>query len=106
VAGPSLGLAHLQAARGNEVEARRMLSELIEARSTRVVSAWGIAVLHASLGDVEEAYRWLETAVEEKAPGLLMLRCHPRLDSIRNDKRYWPLVRRVGLETPAVSGQH
>jgi serine/threonine-protein kinase len=106
VAGPSLGLAHLQAARGNEVEARRMLSELIEARSKRVVSAWGIAVLHASLGDVDEAYRWLETAVEEKAPGLLMLRCHPRLDSIRNDQRYWPLVRRVGLETPAVSGQH
>jgi hypothetical protein len=82
-----------------------MLAELIKARSHRVVSAWGIAVLHASLGDVDEAYRWLETAVEEKAPGLLMLRCHPRLDAIRNDPRYWSLVRRVGLESPESSGR-
>jgi hypothetical protein len=34
-----------------------------------------------------------------------MLRCHPRLDSIRSDPRYWPLVRRVGLEDPPVSGE-
>src|SRR6185437_5342076 len=98
VAGPSFGLAHLEAAAGNEKEARRILAELTAARSTRVVSAWGIAVLHASLGDVDEAFQWLYAAVEEKSSGLLMLRAHPRLDSIRNDPRYWPLVRRVGLE--------
>jgi len=100
VAGPSFGLAHLEAARGNETEARRILSELTESRKNRVVSAWGIAVLHASLGDVDEAFRWLEIAVEEKSPGLLLLRVHPRLDPIRNDARYWPLVRRLGLENP------
>lgn len=100
VAGPSFGLAHLAAARGNETEARRILAQLTESRKDRVVSAWGIAVLHASLGDVDEAFRWLDIAVEEKSPGLLMLRVHPRLDPIRKDLRYWPLVRRVGLENP------
>jgi TolB-like protein/Flp pilus assembly protein TadD len=105
VAGPSFGLAHLEAASGNETEARRILAELIEARSTRVVSAWGIAVLHASLGDVDEAYRWLNIAFDEKAPGLLMLRCHPRLDSIRSDPRYYPLIQRVGLVDPQVSSE-
>jgi serine/threonine protein kinase/tetratricopeptide (TPR) repeat protein len=98
VAGPSFGLAHLEAAAGNEKEARRILAELTEARSTRVVSAWGIAVLHASLGDVDEAFRWLDIAVEERAPGLILLRVHPRLDPIRKDPRYRLLVRRVGLE--------
>jgi serine/threonine protein kinase/Flp pilus assembly protein TadD len=97
VAWPSFGLAHLAAASGNEEEARRILAELIDARSNRVVSAWGIAVLHASLGDVEEAFRWLDAAVEERASGLILLRVHPRLDPIRNDLRYWPLVKRVGL---------
>ena len=84
---------------GNEQEARRILAELTEARSTRVVSAWGIAVLHASLGDIDEAFRWLEAAIEEHAPGLAMLRAHPRLDPIRNDPRYRPLVQRLGLDT-------
>ena len=85
------------AAAGNEVEARRILAELTAARGTRVVSAWGIGALHASLGDVDEAFRWLEIAISEKASGLLLLRVHPRLDPIRKDPRYWPMVERVGL---------
>jgi serine/threonine-protein kinase len=97
VAGPSFGLAHLEAAAGNEAEARRILAELTAARATRVVSAWGIAAVYASLGDVDDAYRWLDVAVAEKATGLILLRVHPRLDPIRGDARYWPLVRRVGL---------
>jgi len=83
---------------GNEQEARRILAELTEARATRVVSAWGIAVLHASLGDVDEAFRWLEMAIEEKASGIILLRVHPRLDSIRNDPRYEVLLRRLRLD--------
>ena len=97
VAAPTFALAHIEAAAGNEAEARRILAGLTEARTTRVVSAWGIAALHASLGDVDEAFRWLESAVQERAAGLIVLRVHPRLDPIRSDPRYWPLVRRVGL---------
>jgi TolB-like protein/tetratricopeptide (TPR) repeat protein len=100
IAGPSFGLAHLAAASGNEPEARRILAELTEARSKGVVSAWGIAVLHASLGDVDDAYRWLEIALENHEPGMILLRVHPRLDPIRKDPRYAPLVRRAGLEDP------
>lgn len=99
VAGPSFGLGHLEAAAGNEVEARRIIAELTGARSRRVVSAWGIGALHASLGNVDEAFHWLDVAVEEKASGLILLRVHPRLDPIRQDPRYRPLVRRVGLES-------
>jgi TolB-like protein/Flp pilus assembly protein TadD len=97
VAGPSFGLGNLEAAAGNEQEARRILAELTAARSTRVVSAWGLAVMHATLGDIDDAFRWLDIAVEEQAPGLILLRAHPRLDPIRQDPRYGPLVRRVGL---------
>ena len=96
-AGATFGLGHLEAASGNATEARRILSELTAARSTRVVSAWGIAALHASLGDVDDAFDWLEVAIKEKASGLMLLRVHPRLDPIRADARYWPMVKRVGL---------
>jgi serine/threonine protein kinase/tetratricopeptide (TPR) repeat protein len=99
VAGPSFGLAHLEVASGNVAEARRILAELIDARSRRVVSAWGIAALHASLGDADEAFRWFDIAIDERAAGMILLRVHPRLDPIRDDPRYGSLVRRLGLES-------
>jgi hypothetical protein len=66
-----------------------------------VVSAWGIAAVHACLGDVDEAFRWLDVAADERAAGLILLRVHPRLDPIRSDPRYGALVRRAGLESAA-----
>jgi hypothetical protein len=74
-----------------------MLEALTAARATKVVSAWGIAALHASLGDVDEAFEWLDVAVAEGATGLIFLRVHPRIDAIRQDPRYPALVKRVGL---------
>ncbi len=102
VAGPSFGLANLEVSMGHGADARRILGELIAARAQRVVSAWGIAVLHARLGEVDEAFHWLDVAVEEGATGLVFLRVHPRLDAIRDDARYGPLLRKTGLagETP------
>jgi hypothetical protein len=74
-----------------------MLAALTAARATKVVSAWGIAALHASLGDVDEAFRWLDVAVEEGATGLIFLRVHPRIDALRSDPRFKELLVRVGL---------
>ena len=54
--------------------------------------------MHASLGDVDEAFDWLEIAIKERSSGMLLLRVHPRLDPIRKDPRYPELVRRLGLE--------
>ncbi|HEU4334484.1 MAG TPA: protein kinase [Candidatus Eisenbacteria bacterium] len=98
VAGPSFGLGHLAASRGDESEARRILRELTEARAHRVISAWGLAALHASLGDADDAFRWLETAMAERATGLIFLRVHPRLDPIRSDSRYREILKRTGLD--------
>jgi hypothetical protein len=53
--------------------------------------------VHASLGDVDDAFKWLDIAIREKSAGVMLLRVHPRLDPIRNDPRYWPLVQQVGL---------
>ena len=92
---PVVGLAHLEAAAGIVAEARRMLDDLTTARVQRVVSAWGIGAVHASLRGIDEAYRWLELAVQETGSRLILLRVHPRLDPIESDARYWPLVRRV-----------
>ncbi len=98
VAGPSFGFANLEISRGNTSKAQQILDELIAARSHRVVSAWGIAGLEARLGRLDEAFRWLDLAVEEGASGLVFLRVHPRLDALRRDARYAVLLKKVGLD--------
>jgi hypothetical protein len=97
IAGPSFGLAHPRrqpVTWRSAAHARRTH----DGASAACRVGLGIGAVHASLGDIDEAYRWLEVAVQEKASGLILLRVHPRLDPIRTDARYWPLVRRVGLD--------
>ena len=72
------------------------------ARAQRVVSAWGIGAVHASLGDIDEAYRWFEIAVQEKASGLILLRVICAWIRYYSTTGDWPLVRRVGLDDGAI----
>ena len=58
IAGPSSSALRISRRQPvNVAEARRMLDDLTTARGQRVVSAWGIGAVHASLGGIDEAYR-------------------------------------------------
>ena len=56
-----------------------------------------IASFYADLGDKEQAFRWLNTAYQERDLGLACMKTNPYFDSIRSDPRFAELVRRVGL---------
>jgi hypothetical protein len=60
-------------------------------------SAFGIASLYADLGDKDQAFRWLNTAYQERDEGLVSLRTYFLLDPLRSDARFAELVRKVGL---------
>ena len=61
-------------------------------------SAYKIAVLYADLGDKDEAFRWLNTAYQERdSLYLLGLKTDSLLDPLRSDPRFAELVRKVGL---------
>jgi tetratricopeptide (TPR) repeat protein len=66
-------------------------------RKTRYSSPYGIAQLYAELGDKEQAFRWLNTAYQERDAALAGLKTDFSLDSIRSDPRFAELVRKVGL---------
>jgi hypothetical protein len=53
--------------------------------------------LYANLGDKEQAFRWLDTAYQERDANLLGLKTDYLLDSLRSDSRFPELVRKVGL---------
>ncbi|MGA7687049.1 MAG: hypothetical protein WCC32_01730 [Terriglobales bacterium] len=60
-------------------------------------SAYDIATLYAGLGEKDEAFRWLNTAYDERDYQMESLRTDFRLDPVRSDPRFAELVRKVGL---------
>jgi hypothetical protein len=66
-------------------------------RKTRYWSAYGIASMYAELGERDQAFRWFDTAYQERDLFMLGLKTDYSLDPIRSDPRFAELVRRVGL---------
>jgi tetratricopeptide (TPR) repeat protein len=78
--------------------ARRLLERLAEKhRPADRMPAMPFAMLHSQLGDREEAFAWLERALRDHDPVLLLVRVHPYFDSLRGDPRLEPLLRRAGV---------
>ena len=77
------------------------LTQGIQARQTQrktgYTSAYQIAILYADLGDKNKAFRWLNTAYQERDTYLYGLRTDFLLDPLRSDPRFAELVRKVGL---------
>ena len=66
-------------------------------RETGYKSACEIADFYAELGNKDQAFRWLNTAYQERDVRLLGLKTTFLLDPIRSDPRFAELVRKVGL---------
>src|SRR6516225_163249 len=77
------------------------LSKALEARLTQrkndYVSPYELATLYASLGDKDQAFRWLDAAYGDRNLGLMRLNSDFLLDPVRSDERFAKLVRKVGL---------
>ncbi len=54
-------------------------------------------MLSAHLGRVDDAFAWLETAVDERAVWLTFLHSDPVWDIIRDDPRFGSVTDAVGL---------
>jgi eukaryotic-like serine/threonine-protein kinase len=66
-------------------------------RKTGYSPAYGIANMYAELGEKDQAFRWFDTAYQERDLYLLGLKTDFWDDPIRSDPRFAELVRKVGL---------
>jgi DNA-binding winged helix-turn-helix (wHTH) protein/Tfp pilus assembly protein PilF len=80
---------------GKSADARDMLREMHQLSSRRFVTAYGFALVHAGLGEKDEAFQWLEKAFEERSHWLVWLRLDPRWKALRADPRFDALVQRM-----------
>ena len=54
-------------------------------------------MVHVGLQEKEEAFTWLQRAVEERSLWLGYLNVEPKLDSLCSDRRFQELLGCVGL---------
>jgi DNA-binding SARP family transcriptional activator/Flp pilus assembly protein TadD len=80
---------------GARDEARDILRRMRRIAESRQVAAYEIAVIHAALGEPDQAFDWLDRAYEERSAWLPYLRVEPRLDPLRHDERFTSLVAAV-----------
>jgi serine/threonine-protein kinase len=79
---------------GRRDEAMAVIASLLE--SDERAPAVFMAAAYVGLSDHDEAFRWLERAVEERDPWVTTLTIDPQLDPLRADPRFAALVRRIG----------
>ena len=90
-------LGHALPKEGGVKDARELLRKLEAAAKESYVPPYGIAVVHAGLGEKAQTLEWLERAFQDRSLRPVWLRCDPRLDSLRQDEKFIDLIRRVGL---------
>jgi Flp pilus assembly protein TadD len=91
-------LGHIYAAAGRTLDARRVLKQLNELSQKRYVSAYNMGVLYASLGEKDEAFRWLQKVEEDRSEWFALINVDPRLDALHADPRFAGILRSVGLK--------
>jgi eukaryotic-like serine/threonine-protein kinase len=76
---------------------RNWLEGLKELSKGEYVSPYTIAETHARLKENDQAFLWLDVAVQERDGRLTSLKVDPMFDGMRTDPRFQNLLQRVGL---------
>jgi TolB-like protein/tetratricopeptide (TPR) repeat protein len=100
---PTAGLAITYARLGRESEARRVLQQLIDKANRSYVAGEQIATVFVALDDHDEAFRWLNRAVDEHSANIISTR--RELRPLHSDARFPELLRRMGIDPAKVLGR-
>lgn len=80
---------------GRIPEARTELQHALELEKKQYVPALDIAGIYVSLGELEEAYPWLERAFVDRSTNIALLEYDPTFDALHGDPRFIALVERI-----------
>lgn len=90
-------LGHAYAVSGKRSEARQVLTDLEQLQSQRYVSPYTVAAIYAGLNDQEQAFKWLDKAVDERDIWLMNLKVDPVFTKLRQHRRFTDLLARIRL---------
>jgi len=90
-------LGHAYAASGRSAEAKQVLADLQQLQGQRYVSPYTVAAIYTGLGDDEQAFKWLETAVEGRDIWLMNLKVDPVFAKLRSKRQFTDILARIRL---------
>jgi tetratricopeptide (TPR) repeat protein len=90
-------IGYVYAAAGKKDEAIKILEEMKGLTGERYDLGSYIASIYAALGNKEQAFAWLEKALDDRDNAVIDLKVDPRFDALRSDPRFTELLRRVRL---------
>lgn len=91
-----LGLALAQG--GDAAEARDLLQSLHAIAAQTYVPPSSFAWIYYGLGEIDDAFAWMDRAVDARDHMMTPIKSYPFLDPIRNDPRFAALLRKMNLE--------
>jgi serine/threonine protein kinase/Tfp pilus assembly protein PilF len=91
------GLGCAYALAGQKPQARKVIVQLEAASKSQYVAPYFVALIHASLGEKDQAFSSLDKAFAERDSYLVRLKVEPILDSLRSDQRFEALLRQMKL---------
>jgi tetratricopeptide (TPR) repeat protein len=105
---PLMVMGYLHASQGRRAEAEAALRELVGLAGKRPIPGSKMALVHAALGNRDEAFRWLRKACRDRDVGLTFLRVNPRWKQLEGDPRFEEIKRCVSLpdQAPGRSREH
>src|SRR5260370_32908821 len=102
-AGDLASLGHAYAASGKKAEARKILRDLDKQSKYRYVSPYDRALIYVGLGENAQALFWLGKAEELSVP-LHHINVDQRFNSLRSNRGYQQLLRRIGFPLYVAGG--
>ena len=90
-------LGHAYGASGAASQALAIVEKLQERSARQYVPPYSIALVYAGLGERDQAFRWLQKAVEDRSTSMVFLRADPELGGLRSDPRFVKISRLVNF---------
>ncbi len=83
---------------GREGGARKARSDYIEKAAESYVSHYYLAGLSLAIGEIDEAFEWLDKAFDHRDFWLLFIKVDPLFENVRSDPRFNELLKKMNLD--------
>ncbi len=91
------GLGQAYALAGQRGLAWQMVKRLIALSKKAYVQSMAVAMIYVGLGELDQAFQWLEKACQDRETPMAYIKTYPAFDAIREDPRFAALLQRMGL---------
>jgi hypothetical protein len=91
--------AYVAGRTGHRDEARHIVAEMKHFYDRGPVDAAPMLLAYLGMHDKQAAFDWLDKAYRQRSGTLNSLKVNPIFDPLRDDPRFYQLLRRMGLES-------